>query len=315
MVQLMNIQTSSWEERKKEKLTMLRTALRLKGKQRLCVLFPKSNHFSTDSQSGRLAGKIAVITGASSGIGKVAAHEFIKNGGKVILADIQDQLGESIAKDLGPNASFIHCDVTNESQVAGAVQLAVAKYGKLDIMYNNAGIVGTLIPTITDMDLNRFDQIMTVNVRSMVAGIKHAARVMIPRKAGSIICTASIGGMIGGLAPPDYSISKAAVLGLVKSASAELCQYGIRVNCVSPHAIPTPMGVNAMKKLFPGIETEKCVELHHKMGELEGAKCEESDIAKAALFLASDEAKYVSGHNLVVDGGFTAFKRLNFSGI
>ncbi|KAJ1697173.1 hypothetical protein LUZ63_005685 [Rhynchospora breviuscula] len=260
-----------------------------------------------------LPGKVALITGAASGIGKAAAIRFIENGAKVLLADVQDQLGKSIANDLGPNATYIHCNITNEQAISSAVDHAVAQYGRLDIMYNNAGIIGTLAPTILDLELEGFDRTMAINVHSMVAGIKHASRVMIPRQAGSIICTASATAILGGMAPHDYTVSKAAVVGLVKSTAAELNQYGIRVNCISPHAMPTPFGVNGLKKLS-GINDEKiATEMIHDLWDFKGAKCEASDVAEAALFLASDDAKYISGHNLVVDAGFTCFKRLNFT--
>ncbi|KAJ4815056.1 NAD(P)-binding Rossmann-fold superfamily protein [Rhynchospora pubera] len=269
--------------------------------------------FSTDSQSGRLAGKAALITGAASGIGKAAAMRFIQNGAKVLLADVQDHLGKSIANDLGPNAIFIHCDVANEQEITNAVDYAVTHYGRLDVMYNNAGIAGTLAPTILDLELEGFDRTMAVNVRSMVAGIKHASRVMIPCQAGSIICTASTTAILGGMANHDYAVSKAAVIGLVKSTAAELNQHGIRVNCISPHALPTPLAVNGFKKLW-GIDDEKMVaEMTHNTWEFKGARCEAADVAEAAVFLASDDAKYISGHNLVVDAGFTCFKRLNIS--
>ncbi|XP_078171789.1 secoisolariciresinol dehydrogenase-like isoform X2 [Carex rostrata] len=290
--------------------------IRLKGNKSPLDVLAKSNinrlqqHllFSANSQ---LEGKIALITGAASGIGKAAAIKFIANGAKVLLADVQDHLGKSIANDLGPNAIFIHCDVTNEEDISSAVDHVVGQYGRLDVMYNNAGIAGTLAPTIIDLDLAGFDQTMAVNVRSMVAGIKHASRVMIPCQAGSIICTASTTGMLGGMAPHDYAVSKAAVIGLIKSTAAELSQHGIRVNCISPHALPTAFGAKALKKLL-NIDDEKIVaEITHNMWDFKGAKCDAADIADAAVYLASDDAKYISGHNLVVDGGFTSFKRLN----
>ncbi|KAJ3697576.1 hypothetical protein LUZ61_001281 [Rhynchospora tenuis] len=300
---------------------MSRIALKLKGSKNALDAFTKSNitrlqqHklFSTGSQSGRLPGKVALITGAASGIGKAAAIRFIENGAKVLLADVQDDLGKSIANDLGPNASFIHCDVTNEQEISSSVEHAVAQYGQLDVMYNNAGIIGTLAPTILDLELEGFDRTMAINVHSMVAGIKHASRVMIPHQAGSIICMASATAILGGMAPHDYTVSKAAVVGLVKSTAAELNQHGIRVNCISPHIIPTPLGVNGFKKLS-GINDEKiATKMAHNLWEFKGAQCEASDVAEAAVFLASDYAKYISGHNLVVDAGFTCFKRLNFT--
>ncbi|KAJ4815057.1 NAD(P)-binding Rossmann-fold superfamily protein [Rhynchospora pubera] len=280
---------------------------------RIALKTARRQLFSTNSQSGRLAGKIALITGAACGIGKAAAIRFIENGAKVLLADVQDHLGKSIANDLGPNATYIHCNVTNEQEISSAVDHAVAQYGRLDVMYNNAGIIGEFQPTILDLELEGFDRTMAVNVRSTVAGIKHASRVMIPCQAGSIICTASTTAILGGMTNHDYAVSKAAVIGLAKSTAAELNQHGIRVNRISPHALPTPLSINFFKNRL-GIDDEKMVvEMTHNMWEFKGARCEAADVAGAAVFLASDDAKYISGHNLVVDAGFTCFKRLNFS--
>lgn len=163
-----------------------------------------------------------------------------------------------------------------------------------------------------DLDLQHFDKVMSINVGGALAGIKHASRVMIPRKSGSILCTASVTGVMGGLAQPTYSVSKSAVIGIVKSAAAELCRYGVRINCISPFAIPTAFVMQELKLHYPGLEDSEIVKMLHNTGVLHGANCEAVDVANAALYLASDDAKYVSGHNLVVDGGFTAFKTLPF---
>ncbi|KAH7676809.1 Short-chain dehydrogenase/reductase SDR protein [Dioscorea alata] len=268
--------------------------------------------FSTSHLQSRLAGKVAVITGAASGVGKATATEFIRQGAHVILADIQHDAGQAIAVGLGPNATFAFCDVTKESDISTTISLAVKTYGHVDIVYNNAGIAGSLTPSVTELNIEDFDKVMAVNVRSVVTGIKHAAKVMIPRKTGCILCTASVTGILGGMAPIDYTVSKTAVVGAVRAAAAELCKYGIRVNCISPHALPTAFGVKAMMQVLPGVTEERVVEMIYATGELEGARCEPEDVAKAAVFLASDDAKYISGHNLVVDGGFTVNKKFDF---
>ncbi|XP_050236821.1 secoisolariciresinol dehydrogenase isoform X2 [Mercurialis annua] len=270
-----------------------------------------NNGFSTQTGS-KLEGKVALITGGASGIGKATATKFINNGAKVIIADIQHQLGQDTAKELGPNAAFIACDVTKESDISNAVDFSVSEFNQLDIMFNNAGVACHTPPSIVDLDLAAFDRVMNINVRGVIAGIKHAARVMIPRRTGSILCTASITGVIGGSAQPTYSVSKAAVIGIVRSVTSQLCQYGIRVNCVSPFVIPTAFVMQEMAQYYPGVDAQKLVEMLHNTGILKGKNCEPVDIANAALYLVSDDAKYVNGHNLVVDGGFTVCKSLGF---
>nr|CAB3480882.1 unnamed protein product [Digitaria exilis] len=273
------------------------------------------NAFSSASspQNQRLAGKVAVITGGASGIGKATAAEFVRHGAKVVIADVQDELGHAAVAELGPDAAcYARCDVTDESQVAAAVDLAVERHGKLDVMFNNAGVSGSpLRPPLAASDLASFDRVMAINARGVLAGLKHAARVMVPLRRGSIICTASVAGVVGGMADPAYTASKAAVLGMVRGVAAEMARSGVRVNAISPYAVPTPMAMRTFAKWFPGKSDEvvrRIIEVD--MVVMEGTVLEAEDIARAALYLASDEAKYVNGHNLVVDGGSSVSRNI-----
>ncbi|RZC86185.1 hypothetical protein C5167_007373 [Papaver somniferum] len=255
--------------------------------------------------TARLEGKVAIITGAASGIGEAAARLFVENGASVVIADVQDELGDQVVASIGPErCSYKHCDVTDEKQVEEMVTYTLDKYGTLDIVYSNAGIVGSLTSTL-DLDVKALEKTIDVNVCGSVAMMKHACRAMVARNIhGSIICTASAGATRGGLAPAGYTASKHALLGVVRSASRELGMYGIRVNCVSPFAVATPMactipGVNRFRLDPEFVEAQMS-----SVSNLKGMILKPKDIAETAMFLASDESACINGHNLVVDGGF-----------
>ncbi|CAI0438134.1 unnamed protein product [Linum tenue] len=259
---------------------------------------------SQQPASNRLQGKVALITGGASGIGAAAAALFAHNGAKVIIADVQSELGHSVAEQITSTSLFpvayVQCDVSKESDVENAVNGAVSSHGKLDIMFSNAGIMGQLagmqISTADGQDLMR---VFEVNVRGAFHCAKHAARVMIPEKSGVILFTASSVTTTFGNAPHAYTASKHAVVGLMKNLTVELGGYGIRVNSVSPDGVPTPMAMKAM-----GMDRKAVQELGSQRASLKGTMLDENDVAEAAMYLASEESKFVSGLNLVVDGGY-----------
>ncbi|XP_010270813.1 PREDICTED: short-chain dehydrogenase reductase ATA1 [Nelumbo nucifera] len=257
-------------------------------------------------KSKRLKGKVAIVTGGSRGIGAATAKLFAQSGAHVIIADILDELGMGVADSIG--GQYIHCDVTSESDVESAVQLAVAWKGRLDIMVNNAGITGA-DGSIVKLDMDKLKEVVSVNINGMVHGIKHAARAMIKARRGCIICISSSAALMGGLASHGYSLSKEAILGLARSTACELGAYGIRVNCISPHGVPSEMLVDGFRRVLGKVDIG-AEEVGKVIGErgslLLGRSGSTEDIAQAALFLASDDAGYITGHNLVVDGGFTS---------
>ncbi|GMP88354.1 hypothetical protein CsSME_00040381 [Camellia sinensis var. sinensis] len=247
----------------------------------------------------RLEGKVALITGGAGGIGSCTAKLFCEQGAKVVIADVQDEKGHSICNDIRTtHASFVHCDVTNEIHVQTAIDNAVAKHGKLDIMFNNAGIMDSRRSSILQNDIAEFENVVRVNLIGAFLGTKHAARVMQPAQRGSIVNTASVSSVRGGLTTHAYASSKHGLLGLTRNTAVELGKFGIRVNCVSPYVVPTAMP----RKLF---NLEDDDPLDNLYSNLSGVALKPEDVAQAVLYLASDESKYVSGHNLMVDGGYT----------
>lgn len=252
-------------------------------------------------------GKVALITGGARGIGATTAQIFAQNGANVVIADILDEQGMPLADSIG--GRYIHCDVTKEADVEAAVQLALAWKGQLDIIFNNAGIGGPG-GSITSLDMDHVKHVASVNVLGILHGIKHAAKAMIEgQKGGSIICTSSSAAIMGGLAGHAYTLSKEAILGLMKSTACELGVHGIRVNCISPHGVPSEMLVTAYRKFLRKVDLSP-EEVGKIVGErgslLRGRSGSTKDVALAALFLASDDSGYITGHNLVIDGGYTS---------
>ena len=250
---------------------------------------------------GRLDGKVAVITGAASGIGAGTARMFVREGAKVVVADLQDEAGEALVDELGDAARFAHCDVTSEDDIAAAVDLAVSEFGRLDIMFNNAGIVGA-VGRISELPVEAWDHTMAILLRGVFLGTKHAARVMQDQGSGVIINTSSTAGILGGLGPHAYTAAKHGVIGLTKSVANELAPLGIRGNAISPGNTVTAMTASVTTgDAGNTTETEQKIAAGSPLGYA-GVP---DDIAAAALYLASDESRYVSGHTLVVDAGQT----------
>jgi len=252
--------------------------------------------------SGRLTGKVAVITGGASGIGEGTVLRFVEEGARVVIADVQDEPGRALAARLGDAARFVHTDVTVESDIAGAVDTAVAAFGRLDVMFNNAGIVGA-VGRITETSTDQWDRTVSILMRGVFLGMKHAARVMVPQGGGAIISTSSTAGILGGLGPHCYTACKHAVIGLTKSVASELAPQGVRVNAISPGNTVTAMTSAVMTGDPNAIEMAT---KHIAAGSMLGIPGLPVDIANAAVFLASEEARYITAHTLVVDAGQTA---------
>ena len=249
--------------------------------------------------SGRLDGMVAVITGAASGIGAGTARRFVDEGASVVLADIQQEIGESLAAELGDSAAFALTDVTSEDDVAAAVGMAVARWGQLDVMFNNAGILGA-VGSIADTSVEDWERTISVLLTGAFLGSKHAARVMIPKGSGSIINTSSIAGITGGLAPHAYSTAKRGVIGLTQTVASEMAAHGIRVNAIAPGNTVSAMTADVMTGDHSNLEQAAAVIQSKSPLGIAG---EAGDIAGAAVYLASDEARYITGHTLVIDGG------------
>jgi NAD(P)-dependent dehydrogenase (short-subunit alcohol dehydrogenase family) len=250
----------------------------------------------------RLDGKVAVITGGASGMGEGTVRRFVAEGARVVIADVQDAKGHTLADTLGGAAVYQHTNVAEEADVRAAVARAVDEFGGLDCIFNNAGFGGAVGP-IEETPVDEYDRTMNVLLRGVFLGMKHAAAIMRPQGSGSIISTASVAGLSGGRGPHIYSAAKAAVINLTRSVALELGESGVRVNCICPGAIATPLLARGIGGTAEAVEMIKPILATVQPLKRSGLA---EDIANAALWLASDEASFVTGHALVVDGGMTA---------
>ena len=245
----------------------------------------------------RLAGHVAVITGAATGMGAATAQRFVAEGARVLIADLKEAEGRALAESLGADCRFLRVDVTREDDVQAAVAMAVETWGRLDTMFNNAGFGGALGP-IGETTEDDYDITMDVLLKGVFFGIKHAAPIMQGQRRGAIINTASIAGMHAGWGPHLYSAAKAAVIALTRSTAVELAEHNVRVNAICPGVIATPLAMGRQSR----------EEFAADMADLQplGRVGEPEDIANLALWLASDEAAFATGQEFVLDGGLTA---------
>jgi NAD(P)-dependent dehydrogenase (short-subunit alcohol dehydrogenase family) len=248
---------------------------------------------------GRLEGKVAAVTGGASGIGEGIVRRFLEEGARCVVADLQGERGSELARALGAETFFVRADVSDEAQVANLVSQAVAHFGRLDCMVNNAGILGAVGP-IAQTETAAWQRTMDVLLNSVFYGIKHAARVMIPQCSGTIINTTSTAGLRAGLGPHAYTTAKHGVVGLTQSAATELGRHQIRVNAIAPGAT-----VSAMTAYVSTGDAAALDEASRRIARKVplGRPGYPRDIANAALYLASDESGWTNGAVLVVDAG------------
>jgi NAD(P)-dependent dehydrogenase (short-subunit alcohol dehydrogenase family) len=248
---------------------------------------------------GRLAGRSAVVTGGARGIGEGIVRLYVEEGARCIIADIDVEAGEKLAAELAPNAIFVRTDVTSESDIATAIEAAILEFGGLDIMVNNAGVVG-VIGHIDTTPLAEYERTMSILVTSVFLGTKLAAGVFKKQRSGVIINTASTAGINGGLGPHVYTAAKHAVVGLTKSVAVELAPFGIRSNVLVPGATVSSLTAGVVTGDKDNLE-EAAIRLGSKY--VGGKAPMPRDLANAALFMASDESTFMNGTVIIIDSG------------
>jgi NAD(P)-dependent dehydrogenase (short-subunit alcohol dehydrogenase family) len=252
----------------------------------------------------RLQGKVGIITGAALGLGRAMAVRMAEEGASVALLDVLDEPGQALAAELqdrGLSAGYWRCDITREAEVAGAIDAVVAHFGRLDVIVNNAGVSGANKPTheITEAE---WDWVQAVNVKGVFFGTKHAIPHLRKAGGGSIINLSSIYGLVGAVDVPPYHASKGAVRLMTKTDAMTYAPDRIRVNSIHPGFIWTPMVEHHLASMGDVEEGRKAADALHPLGHMG----EPDDVAWGAVYLASDEAKFVTGAELVIDGGYTA---------
>jgi NAD(P)-dependent dehydrogenase (short-subunit alcohol dehydrogenase family) len=259
-----------------------------------------------------LAGKVAIVTGGASGIGAGIVEKFLAEGARVVIADVERDRGQEFATQLGADAAFRHVDVSEPDQVGALVAATVETFGALDVMVNNAGISSKMHRSFLDDDLADFHRVMSVNVLGVMAGTRDAARQMATSGGGSIINLSSIGGIQAGGGVMTYRASKAAVIQFSQSAAIELAHHDIRVNCIAPGSIPTPiLGSSVSDKTSEELERfEQKIRAQMRADRPLQREGTPEDVAEAALYLAGDRSRYVTGTVMRVDGGTAAGKAI-----
>lgn len=263
----------------------------------------------------RLRGKVAVVTGGTSGIGEATAELFAEEGAQVVLTGRNAAKGEEIARRIGSAARFVQGDVRDEASIQAAIGFAVETFGRLDCLFNNAG--GPTPGTMEEVTPDEFRYAMDLLVGSVVFGIKHAAPVMKRQGRGAIINNASVAALRTGMGQYLYSAAKAAVTQLTKVAGMELARHGVTVNCISPGGIATPIFFGGSGRAAGMEEAHVAASMAKLRRNLDGATPLRRaglprDIAYGALYLASDDGAYVNCHDLVIDAGMTAAGRTQF---